>query len=94
MGFVGVEFGFVGVAGAGHGVNVSLAVGLAVIDSDRLFECRNLSINDFLGGFVDAVGDPIWLEVSQPCSSHTEKRLLENPPPIGREILFPIEHDE
>jgi hypothetical protein len=64
LGFIGVEFEFVGVAGAGHGLNVGLAVDLTVLDPDRLFECLNLSINDFLGGFVDAICDPIWLEVS------------------------------
>jgi hypothetical protein len=65
LGFVDVPFGF---ADSGEGVGaagVGLSFSLLMLDADRLLECRNLSINDFLFAFAVALGDAIWVEICQ-----------------------------
>ena len=55
MAFVGAAFGVRRAVGAGHGFVVFL--GMIVVEG--LFECRSLSINDFLVDFAEGLGDTI-----------------------------------
>jgi hypothetical protein len=55
LAFVGAVFGVRRAVGAGHGFVVFL--GMIVVE--ELFECRSLSINDFLVDFAEGLGDTI-----------------------------------